>query len=164
VAGLVTNDQGAIDAAVAWVGGRRLALVDEFERGAQSIDRTVQVLRSWSRPDAARCKETALDAIMHGASVVFAGSGPCAEGALAAAGDQNAIGLALLDFERPEIAVAQVVRDALLGLYHGGENIVFGADSGAIGIARLDPRVSPEAAAQAHEAEQELAAGLRSPG
>ena len=119
------------------------------------------MVEAWSEPDAARCKEAALAAIGRGARFIFAGEGPCAEGALAGATDQNAIGLRLSDFERPEIAVTTLIRDAVSGVYHGGEDVVFGVRTGAVGIRRLDPRVSPDAADRARQVEQELAAGLR---
>jgi basic membrane lipoprotein Med (substrate-binding protein (PBP1-ABC) superfamily) len=162
VAGLVTVDQGGVDATVAWVGGHRREVTAAFARGVHSVRANVRVLDAWSEPAAARCKEAALDAISRGAGVVFAGTGACAEGALAGAADQNAVGLRLANFERPEAAVAQTVRDAEQGLYHGGEDVVFGAASGAVGIGRLDPRVSPDAVVQARQVAQELADGLRS--
>ena len=163
VAGLVTSDEGALDATVAWVGGRRVAIADAFAAGARAVHPGVRVLDAWSEPDAARCKEAALDAISRGASVVLAGTGRCAEGALAGAADQNAVGLSLATFERPEVAVAQTIRDAAHGVYHGGEDVVFGAASGAVAVGKLDPRVSPETATRAREIAQELASGLRSP-
>jgi basic membrane protein A len=163
VAALVTRDEGELDPTVAWVGTRgRSRLVDAFERGAQSVVPSIRVTRAWAQADAARCKEAALEAIAKGADVLFAGTGPCVPGALAAASDRNAVGLELADFERPSVAVGRFVDDARKGLYHGGENIVFGAASGAVGVGRLDPRVSDSTVARAREIEAELAAGRRS--
>jgi hypothetical protein len=56
------------------------------------------------------------------------------------------------------------VGDAVSGVYRGGEDLVFGAASGAIGARRLDPRVPPDIAVQAHTAAQQLANGLRASG
>jgi basic membrane protein A len=163
VAALVTRDEGEREPRVAWVGtSGRQRLVDAFERGAKSIVPTVHVIRAWAQADAARCKEAALEAIAKGASVVFAGSGPCVPGALSAAADQNAVGLDLADFERPSVAIGRFVDDARKGLYHGGENIVFGVASGAVGVGRLDPRIDDSTVARAREIEAELAAGRRS--
>ena len=162
VAGLVTADDGGVDAAVAWVGGHRYEVTDAFARGVHSVRANVRVLDAWSQPAAAACKEAALGAIALGARVVFAGTGACAEGALAGAADQNAVDLRLASFERPEAAVAQTARDALNGVYDGGEDVVFGAASGAVAVGRLDPRVSPDAVVEAREVAQELADGLRS--
>jgi basic membrane protein A len=164
VAGLVTTREGAVGADVAWVGGRRTPVADAFERGVRTVDGRAAVIRAWTENDATRCKEAALDAIGRGASVILTGRGRCAEGALAGAADQNAVGLTLGDFERPSIAVDQFVRDAREGLYHGGENVIFGTKTGAVGVGRLDARVPPDAVAEARMVEQELAAGLRSAG
>jgi hypothetical protein len=161
---LVTSDEGVLEPTVAWVGtSGRKRVVDAFERGAQSIDPRVRVVRAYTDASASRCKEAALEAIGHGASVVFAGSGPCVAGARSAAADRNAVALALTDFERPSVAVDRFVDDARKGLYHGGENIVFGAASGAVGVGRLDDRVTQATVARARKIEGELATGLRSP-
>ena len=164
VAGLVTMGEGSLDARVAWVGGRREAVADAFARGVHGVDPRVRVSRRWTETEAALCKEAALDAVARGASVLLTGIGACANGVLAAAREQNAVGLSLGDFERPGVAVDRLVRDARQGLYHGGENLVFGTASGAVGVGRLDPRVPADAVAEARAVEQELAAGLRSPG
>jgi basic membrane protein A len=164
VAGLVTLGEGALDARVAWVGGRRVAVADAFARGVHGVDPAVRVSKRWTETEPALCKEAALDAVARGASVLLTGIGACANGVLAAAREQNAVGLSLGDFERPEVAVDRLVRDARQGLYHGGENLVFGTASGAVGVGKLDPRVPADAVAEARAVEQELAAGLRSPG
>jgi basic membrane protein A len=164
VAGLVASGEGALDASVAWVGGRRIAVADAFERGVQGIDPAVHVTRTWSETRPTLCKEAALDEVARGASVLLTGTGGCADGVLAAAREQNVVGLSLGDFERPEVAVDQFVRDARQGLFHGRENVVFGTASGAVGVGRLDPRVPADAVAEARAVEQEVAAGLRSPG
>jgi hypothetical protein len=57
-----------------------------------------------------------------------------------------------------------VVTDAVAGVYRGGEDIVFGASSGAIGVRHLDPRVSADIAVRARTAAQQLAGGLRPSG
>jgi basic membrane protein A len=164
VAGLVTSGEGTLDPGVAWVGARRIAVADAFERGVHGVDPAVRVAKKWTETEPALCKEAALDEVARGASVLLTGTGACADGVLAAAREQNAVGLSLGDFERPEVAVEQFVRDARQGLFHGGENVVFGTASGAVGVGKLDPRVPAEAVAEARAVEQELAAGLRSPG
>ena len=163
VAALVTTTEGSADARVAWVGGRRPAVAHAFARGVHGIDPHVVVAHGWSETIPALCKEAALDEVARGASVILTGIGACADGALAAAHDQNAVGLSLGDFERPEVAVERFAADARQGLYHGGEDVVFGIASGAVGVGTLDPRVPPDALAEARVVEQELAAGSRSP-
>jgi hypothetical protein len=49
-------------------------------------------------------------------------------------------------------------------VFRGGEDLVFGASSGAIGVQHLDPRISPDIVARARVAAQQLAAGLRPSG
>jgi len=89
--------------------------------------------------------------------VVVADRGLCAEAAIAAAQQQNVAGLKLGDFEFRNVAANLVVRDAAAGVYHGGEDVVFGAGSGAIGVGRLDPRISVATLMRARAAAQELA-------
>ena len=164
VAALVTAEEGARDPAVAWVGTRaRAGAARAFRRGIRATGGGVRVIQRWAPSDPARCKEAALEAILRGATVIFAGGGSCASGALAAASDQNAVGLELADFERPAVAVSELADEARRGIFHGGEDVVFGATSGAVGAGRLDPRVSAETLARVKEVEAELAAGAPVP-
>ena len=82
--------------------------------------------------------------VQRGAVAVLSPHGLCAEAAIAGAHEQNVVGLELDQFELLSVPAAQVVRDAVEGIYHGGENIVFGQRSGAIGVGTLDPRISPD--------------------
>src|SRR5205807_213561 len=107
----------------------------------------------------ADCKEAALGAIARDAVVVFTPRGLCADAAAAGAHEQNVVALRLSDFELPDLVAAQAVRDAVGGVYHGREDVVFGAASGAIGIAALDPRISASIALRARAAAQQLASG-----
>ena len=68
--------------------------------------------------------------------------------------------LALTHFELPSVAAGLVARDAVTGVFHGGEDLVFGASSGAIGVRRLDSRISADVALRARAAAQELASGI----
>ena len=65
--------------------------------------------------------------------------------------------LGLDQFEVLSIPAAQAVRDAVSGVYHGGEDVVFGVRSGAVAIGRLDPRVAPEQAIRARTLSGSLA-------
>jgi hypothetical protein len=164
VAGLVAGDQGGQEARVAWVGPQERALAGAFARGAQDIRPGTTVLRAWSRDNPAACKEAALGAIDRGAVAVMAHGGTCADAAIAGAHQQNRVGVRIADFEFPDVPAGVVVGDAVSGVYRGGEDLVFGAASGAIGVRRLDPRVPPDIAVQAHTAAQQLANGLRASG
>jgi basic membrane lipoprotein Med (substrate-binding protein (PBP1-ABC) superfamily) len=159
VAGLVVADEGARQPRVAWVGPEERPLATAFVEGVHDIDAGAVVLRQWSADRPAACKESALEAISRGATVVMAHRGLCAEAAVAGAHQQNAPGFRLADFELPSVAAAQVVRDAVNGIYHGGEDLVFGAASGAIGIRALDPRIPTAIAVRARTAAQQLSSG-----
>ena len=156
VAGLAVGDAGGVVPRIAWVGPEEIELADAFARGAQRALPGATVLREWSTPVPARCKEAALTALQRGATLLMAHGGTCADAVVAAAHEQNIPGLRLGDFERPAVAAALAARDAVAGVFRGGEDVVYGVRSGAVGIRALDPRISPAAAARAQAAAQEL--------
>lgn len=164
VAGLVAAEQGGLAARVAWVGPEEAALATAFTRGAQGIHPGTVVLRAWSTSLPAACKEAALGAIARGAVVVMAHGGLCAEAAIAGAHQQNRVGLQLSDFELPSVPIGVVMSDAVAGVYRGGEDIVFDASSGAIGVRQLDPRIPADIGVRARAAAQQLSSGLRPSG
>lgn len=164
VAGLVAADQGGLNARIAWVGPQEEPLASAFARGAQEVRPGTTVLRAWSRNLPASCKEAALGAIARGAVVVMAHGGLCAAAAAAGAHQQNRVGLQVSDFEVPAVPVGILIGDAVAGVFRGGEDIVFGASSGAVGVRHLDPRISPDIAIRARAAAQQLASGLRPSG
>jgi basic membrane lipoprotein Med (substrate-binding protein (PBP1-ABC) superfamily) len=161
VAGLVAVEEGGTAKRVAWVGPEESALAAAFGRGAHSVNPAIGILHAWSRARPAACKEAALGSLARGAVVVLAHGGRCADAAIAGAHQQNHVGLRLADFELPDVAATQIVREAVGGVYHGGEDIVFGAADGAIGVNRLDPRISAATAITARTAAQDLASGRR---
>jgi len=159
VAGLAATEESAAATRVAWVGPREETLANAFVRGVHDIAPGAVVLRAWSPDRPAACKEAALGALARGATIVMARGGLCADAAIAGAHQQNHPGLRLSDFELPDVVATQVVRDAVGGVFHGGEDLVFGAASGAVGVRALDPRISPATAVRARAAAQELASG-----
>jgi basic membrane lipoprotein Med (substrate-binding protein (PBP1-ABC) superfamily) len=164
MAGLVAAEQGGIDARVAWVGPQEGALATAFTRGAQQVQPGTIVLRASSSDLPASCKEAALGAIARGAVVVMAHDGLCADAAIEGAHQQNRVGLQISDFELTSVPIGVVIADAVAGVYRGGEDIVFGASSGAIGVRHLDPRISADIAVRARAAAQQLSSGLRPSG
>jgi hypothetical protein len=164
VAGFIAKERGGASGRVAWVGPEEQALTRAFVRGVHESFRSATVLIASSKRIPARCKEAALGALARGAVVVMAHGGPCAAAAAAGAHQQNHPALSIDDFELPSVAATVVVRDAVAGVFHGGEDLVFGAASGAIGIRRLDPLISPATAVRARAAAEELASGLRPTG
>ncbi len=157
VAGYAAADAGAAAPRVAWVGPQERTLSGAFAQGVHRALPGATVLDEWSRSIPARCKEAALAGIDRGAMVVAADRGLCAQAAVAAARQQNVPGLQLGDFEFENVLTNLIARDAAAGVYHGGEDIIFGAGSGAIGIGALDPRISFATLVRARAAAQELA-------
>ena len=160
VAGLAARDASTTaPPTVAWVGPDAPPLVYAFARGAHAVARGLVVLRHWSTDQPAGCKEAAIAAIMRGATVVAARGGLCAEAAAGAAHEQSQMAVSVAGFELRNVASQRIVEEALAGVYYGGEDIVFGAASGGIGIADLDPAIPPSVVVQAHLAAQRLATG-----
>jgi hypothetical protein len=149
---------------VAWVGPEERKLARAFSRGVRAADSDVAVLHQWSRAIPARCKEAALTAFDRGAVAVMAHGGLCAAAAADAAHAQNLPALRLGDFLLPSVAAGLVARDASRGVFHGGEDVIFGADTGAVGVRTLDPRISITTAARVRATAQDLARGVASSG
>jgi len=156
-AGLAAAETGA-GARVAWVGPEERALAAAFGRGVHAAAPGVAVLHQWSRSVPARCKEAALTGLGRSAVVVMAHRGLCAAAAASAAHEQNMPALALGNFMFPAIAAGLVAREAVSGVFHSGD-VVFGPRTGAIGVGKLDPLISPTAVAGARAAAQDLASG-----
>jgi hypothetical protein len=164
VAGYAAADTGGTAPRVGWVGPQERQLASAFARGVHRALPAAVVLDEWSRSISARCKEAALTAIGRGATIVMAHGGPCARAAITGAHQQNVPGLQLGDFQFPGVVANLVAHDAVAGVFHGGEDIVFGAPSGAIGIGVLDPRISVATTVLARSAAQDLASGRRPAG
>lgn len=156
-AGLAAAETGP-SARVAWVGPEERALAAAFGRGVRAAAPGVAVLHQWSRSVPARCKEAALTGLGRSAVVVMAHGGLCAAAAASAAHEQNMPALALGDFLFPAVAAGLVAREAVSGVFHGGD-VVFGPETGAVGVGKLDPRISATAVAGARAAAQDLASG-----
>lgn len=159
-AGLAAVEEGGDEPRVAWVGPEERTLVSAFGRGVRSAAPGVAVLHQRSLAVPARCKEAALTALERNAVVIVASRGLCASAAAAAAHEQNRPALRLGDFLLPAVAAATVVREASAGIFHGGEDVVFGPSTGAVGVRALDPRISFATAAKARAAAQQLAGGV----
>jgi basic membrane lipoprotein Med (substrate-binding protein (PBP1-ABC) superfamily) len=156
-AGLSAAETGP-SSRVAWVGPEERALAAAFGRGVHAAAPGVAVLHQWSRSVPARCKEAALTGLDRSAVVVMAHGGLCAAAAASAAHEQNMPALALSDFLFPGVAAGLVAREAVSGVFHGGD-VVFGPQTGAVGVGTLDPRISAAAVAGARAAAQDLASG-----
>jgi basic membrane lipoprotein Med (substrate-binding protein (PBP1-ABC) superfamily) len=158
-AGLSAEEQSSRSPSVAWVGPRDPALVAGFVAGVRRVASGTTILRAWSAPLPASCKESALGAIAHGASAVMAAGGLCAAAAVDGAHERNVPGLALSDFELPDLVAASIARDAVRGVFYGREDLIFGARTGAIGVRRLDSLFSDAVATRTRAIAQQLAGG-----
>src|SRR4029079_6359951 len=130
------------------------ALAASFGRGVHAAAPAVAVLHQWSRSVPGRCKEAALTGLGQSAVVVMAHGGLCAAAAASAAHEQNVPALTLGDFLFPAVAAGLVAREAVGGVFHGGD-VVFGAETGAVGVGKLDPRISATAITGARAAAQD---------
>jgi basic membrane lipoprotein Med (substrate-binding protein (PBP1-ABC) superfamily) len=161
VAGVVAADLGVAQPSVAWAGRQQPALLGAFGRGVHAVDGSAVILHAWTRDVPASCKEGALAVIQRGAAVVAAPHGNCALAAASGAHEQDVPALSLDDFQVRSVPAAQVVRDAVNGLFHGGEDLVFGTASGAVAVdGGLDPRITPDEAIRARTAAGEAASGV----
>jgi len=156
-AGLAAADSGA-STRVAWVGPEERALAASFGRGVHAAAPAVAVLHQWSRSIPGRCKEAALTGLGRSAVVVMAHGDLCAAAAASAAHEQNVPALVLGDFLFPAVAAGLVAREAVSGVFHGGD-VLFGPPTGAVGVGKLDPRIASSVVAGARAAAQDLASG-----
>jgi hypothetical protein len=162
-AGLSAEEQTSRSPSVAWVGPRDTSAVAAYVAGVQEVAPGT-VLRAWSAPRPASCKESALGAIADGASAIMAPGGICAAAAADGAHERNLPGLALSDFELPDLVAASIARDAVRGVFYGREDLIFGASSGAIGVRWLDPLFSTSVAGRTRAFAQQLASGRSATG
>ena len=67
------------------------------------------------------------------------------------------------NFLFPDVAAGLVAREAARGVFHGGD-VVFGPQTGAIGVRNLDRRITATAVAGARAAAQDLASSAAKAG
>lgn len=163
-AGLSAEEQTSQSPRVAWVGPQDTTAVAGYVAGVRAVAPGATILRAWSSPRPASCKESALGAIQRGATAVMSARGLCAAAAIDGAHERNLPGLALSDFEFPDVVAASIARDAVRGVFYGREDLIFGATSGAIGVRRLDPLFSDSVSSQTRAAAQQLASGRSATG
>ena len=166
LAGRVTARRNPLDRdvpSVSVIGGFPIpqvrGLADGFTRGAKQAlpGIRVRVAYSGSFSDQSICERMANHQIDRGSTVVFAASGTCGLGALAAAGlrgvwgvgadaDRSYLGPHVLvsTVKRYDRAVELAVRWFLQGSLPQGD-VVLGLDDDAVGIAGISPEVAPAA-------------------
>jgi basic membrane lipoprotein Med (substrate-binding protein (PBP1-ABC) superfamily) len=158
-AGLSALEASSRSPRVAWVGPEDQQLVASFVDGVHAVAPGTTILRAWSADRPAACKESALGAIQRGATVVMAARGSCAAAAEDGTHERNLPAVQLSDFQFPDVAATSITREAVGGVFHGREDVIFGAASGAIGVRRLDRLFSTTVATRTRAIAQQLASG-----
>lgn len=159
VAGLIAEGEGVAAPRVGFVGPANTALSFSFGVGVHAVTPHAFVLHAWTGNAPAACKEAALTLLARGAVAITAQGGRCADAAVSGAHEQNAVAIRISDFELLSVPATEIVRDAVGGVFHGGEDLVFGPSSGAIGIGVLDPRISQTNVLRARTLAGRLATG-----
>ena len=143
VAGFVAADQGGTSARVAWVGPEERPLVRAFARGvhralprAVVLDAAVPLDSGGVQGGRARGDRTGRGRRRRARRALRRGR------ASRARTTRICRGCRLGEFEFPNVVANAAVREAVAGIFRGGEDIVFGLASGAVGIGTLDPRIS----------------------
>jgi basic membrane protein A len=177
LSGLVTKHQGGKQV-VGVVGGDPIPPVNRFaagfEAGARTADPGVKTLLTYSNDfvNQAKCKELALNEIAAGAQVVFADAGGCGLGVHDAArekgawsiggdADQSYLGPEILtsELKKVDVAVVDAIKGAQSGGFKGGNNLVFTAQNGGIGVGKISPKVPRSLVMQERNELQKMAAG-----
>jgi basic membrane protein A and related proteins len=181
LAGLLERQEPG-DQTIASVGGVKIPPVDHyiagFRAGARAANPRVKALNGYSQDfvDQAKCKEIALDEIARGADIVFQVAGQCGLGALDAAKDRNVWGIGVdadqaflgphiltSAVKRVDIAVFKTIQQVQDGSFSGGEDTIFDAASGGVGVGRISPRVPATIVDKLHEVEARLVSGRLGP-
>ena len=159
VAGLIAQGEGVAAPRVGFVGPANTPLSFSFARGVHAVTPHALVFHAWTGDAPAACKEAALTLLARGAVAITAQGGRCAAAAVSGAHEQNAVAIRISDFELLSVPASEIVRDAVGGVFHGGEDLVFGPSSGAIGVGMLDPRISQANVLRARTLAGRLASG-----
>lgn len=159
VAGLVAQGEGVPAPRVGLVGPANTPLSFSFGQGVHAVTPHALVLHAWTGNAPAACKEAALTLLARGAVAIAAQNGRCGAAAVSGAHEQNAAAILISDFELLSVPATEIVRDAVGGVFHGGEDLIFGPSSGAIGIGPLDPRISQANVLRARTLAGRLASG-----
>jgi basic membrane protein A len=174
LAGLVLADEGGRDPAASLVGGRAAERIDRplagFRAGVRAAAPETRVLLGYadSLDDPAACKQLALRHIARGARVVFAVADDCTSGALEAAEEKNvrAVGAAAdadhvlaTPVKNADVAVLDTIRRVRLGTFSGGEDTVYDASSGGVGLGEIDDTLPTALVMRVKRVEADLAFG-----
>jgi basic membrane protein A len=178
LAGLLVKQESGSKNTVASVGGQKIPPVDHYiagyQFGAKQADAQVKTLNGYSQDfvDQAKCKEIALNQISQGSSVEFQVAGGCGLGALDAANEKNVWGIGVdadqaylgphiltSALKKVDVAVFDTIKSVQDGSFAGGEDTVFDAKNGGVGIGKINSKVPQDIVSKVRAQEQKLSNG-----
>ena len=127
-----------------------------YQAGAKAADPTVATLNGYSQDFVAqdKCKSIALDQISQGSVVVFQVAGGCGLGALDAAKTKNVWGIGVDSDQgfvnnkvltsaqkKVDVAVYTAIANLLHGKFAAGNNLLFNAKNGGVGLGTINKNV-----------------------
>jgi len=178
LSGLLEKSESNAKNVISSVGGQKIPPVDHYiagyQFGAKAADPGIKTLNGYSQDfvDQAKCKEIALNQIAQGADVVFQVAGGCGLGALDAAKEKNLWGIGVdadqayvgsevltSALKKVDVAVFDTIKSAQDGSFKGGEDGVFDAQNGGVGIGKISSKVPADIVAKVRAQEQKLSQG-----
>jgi basic membrane protein A len=127
-----------------------------YQAGAKAADPSVATLNGYSQDFVAqdKCKSVALDQISQGSVVVFQVAGGCGLGALDAAKEKNVWGIGVDSDQsfvnnkvltsaqkKVDVAVYTAIANLKKGKFAGGNNLLFNAKNGGVGLGKINAAV-----------------------
>ncbi len=127
-----------------------------YQAGAKAADPSVATLNGYSQDFVAqdKCKSVALDQISQGSVVVFQVAGGCGLGALDAAKEKNVWGIGVDSDQsfvnnkvltsaqkKVDVAVFTAIARLKAGHFSGGNNLLFNAKNGGVGLGKINANV-----------------------
>jgi basic membrane protein A len=127
-----------------------------YQAGAQASDPGVKTLNGYSQDFVAqdKCKSIALDQISQGSVVVFQVAGGCGLGALDAAKEKSVWGIGVDTDQsfvnnkvltsaqkKVDVAVFTAIANLKKGKFSGGNNLLFNAKNGGVGLGKINSAV-----------------------
>ena len=178
LSGLLEKSESNAKNVIGSVGGQKIPPVDHyiagFQFGAKQADPGIKTLNGYSQDfvDQAKCKEIALNQIAQGADIEFQVAGGCGLGVLDAAKEKNAWGIGVdadqayigsqiltSALKKVDVAVFDTIKSAQDGSFKGGEDGVFDAQNGGVGIGKISSKVPSDIMAKVRGQEQKLSQG-----
>ena len=149
-----------------------------YQAGAKASDPSVTTLNGYSQDFVAqdKCKSVALDQISQGSVVVFQVAGGCGLGALDAAKEKNVWGIGVDSDQsfvnnkvltsaqkKVDVAVYTGIANLIKGKFAAGNNLLFNAKNGGVGLGKINSAVPANEVAATLAVAKKVAAGKIKP-